>query len=100
MTGEAVGAAPMLKSGLEGVAGDAAAPLLALALAPKAKGVLEVVGVAAGAPNALVVGIETVGLAAGAPNEKPLLVPFVPLVPFVVVFVSPNLKLFEAGAAG
>ncbi|KDN48072.1 hypothetical protein RSAG8_03088, partial [Rhizoctonia solani AG-8 WAC10335] len=103
MTGDAVGA-PMLKRGLEGVARDAAALLaaaLALVLAPNAKGVVAVVGVAVGgAPNTLVAGIDTVGLAAGAPKEKPLLAPFMPLVPFVVVFVPPNLKLFEAGAAG
>lgn len=90
ITGDA--AAPRLNNGLEGVAGDAATALFALAvvLAPNVKAPFAVVGVAVGgAPNTLPVGIDTVGLANWNPE----------VALFVVLNLNGPLDV-EAGAAG
>lgn len=89
MTGDA--AAPSENSGLEGVAGDAAAA----GLAPNANPLPDaVVGVAeAGAPN-VVWGMDNVGL--GAPNWKPD--PVLAVGVELAALASPNLNVDDAGA--
>jgi hypothetical protein len=65
--------------------------------APKAKVPVAVVGVAEGAPNALLVGIDTVGFVALNWKVDPLLAALAEVAPFA----SPNLNpVLDVGAAG